>query len=204
MKLSIIIGVYNQEKLIIKALDSIPRRNDIEVLICDDCSTDKTLEVINKYKEEHQDLNIKILTNEENKGFGYTKNKLYDNATGEYISQLDSDDYLYTDVFNKVIDSINGEDIVYQDLRINDGNIFHITNENKQGYCGGPFRIIKKEFMNNIRCDEVRLGEDYNFNLRLIEHNPMEKYTGLVGYHYNFPRRGSLYDLMVNGGDANA
>lgn len=198
-KVSIIIAVYNQEELIIKALDSVPRREDIEVLICDDKSTDNTLNIINKYKEEHKDLNIRIIYNEENKGPGYTKNKLYDNADGDYISELDSDDYLYTKEFNKVIDAINDEDIIYQDLRVNDGSIFHITKENREGFCAGTFRIIKKEFLGDSKCLEVRAGEDYELNKKLIAKNPTEKYTNIVGYHYNFPREGSLYDLMIKG-----
>ena len=199
MKLSIIIAVYNQEKLIIKALDSIPRRNDIEVLICNDGSTDNTLNVINEYKANHSELNIKIINNEVNKGLGSTKNILYDNATGEYISELDSDDYYYTDEFNKVIDSIDNEDIIYQDMKVNNGSVFHITKENRTGYCGGPFRIIKREFLGESRCKDVKAGEDYFLNLELISKNPVEKYTNIIGYHYNYPREGSLYDLMVKG-----
>lgn len=199
-KLSIIIGVYNQEELIIKALNSIPRRDDIEVLICDDCSTDNTLKNICDYQEVYNEiLDIKILTNEENKGFGYTKNKLYDNASGEYIIQLDSDDYLYTEEFNKIIDMLNGEDIVYQDLKINDGTIFHITKDNKTGFCGGAFRFIKRDFLGNSRCPEVKAGEDWHLNQELLKKNPTEKYTGIVGYHYNYPRDGSLYDLLIKG-----
>lgn len=199
MKLSIIIGVYNQEELIIKALDSIPRRSDIEVIICDDCSTDNTLNVIKEYKKEHIELNIMVIENVENKGFGYTKNKLFDHATGEYITELDSDDYYYTDNFNKVIDLIDNEDIIYQDMKINNNDIFHITKENRTGYCGGPFRIIKRTFLGDTRCPEVKTGEDWHLNQELIKKNPKEKYTNIVGYHYNFPRNGSLYDLMIKG-----
>lgn len=199
MKLSIIIGVYNQEELIIRALDSIPRRNDIEILICDDASTDGTLENCIKYKENNKDLNIKILTNKKNMGFGYTKNKLFDNSSGEYITELDSDDYLYTEDFNKIIDMLNGEDIIYQDLKINNGDIFHITQDNKIGYCGGPFRFIRREFLKDTRCPKVKAGEDWYLNQDLLLKNPVEKFTNIVGYHYNYPRVGSLYDLMVRG-----
>ena len=199
MKFSVIVAVYNQEDLIIKALESIPKRDDIEILICDDCSTDKTLELITKYKEEHPDLNIRIIRNEENKGLGYTKNKLYDNASGEYISELDSDDYYYTEEFNKVLDMIKDEDIIYQDLRVNDGRIFHISNESKVGFCSGIFRIIKKSFLGDLRCPEIRAGEDWYLNQQLLEKKPKELFTDIVGYHYNFPREGSLFDQIVKG-----
>ena len=45
-KLSIIVPVYNQENLIIRALDSIPKREDIEVIVVNDGSTDSTLEKV--------------------------------------------------------------------------------------------------------------------------------------------------------------
>ena len=45
-KLSIIIPVYNQEELVIKCLNSIPKRKDVELIITDDCSTDKSKENI--------------------------------------------------------------------------------------------------------------------------------------------------------------
>lgn len=199
IKLSIVVAVYNQEELIVRALDSIARRDDIEVIVLDDCSTDNTFKVVRDYADTHQDLNIIVAQNSENKGFGITKNRMYDLASGEYITQLDSDDYLYTEDFNKVIDMLDGEDIIYQDMRINDGSIFHITDENKTGYCGGPFRFIKREFLGDTRCLEVRGGEDYELNLKLLAKNPKEKFTGIVGYHYNYPREGSLFDLMVKG-----
>ena len=53
IKLSILTPVWNQEELVIKGLDSIPRRDDIEVIVRDDGSTDNTLANLKKYKAEH-------------------------------------------------------------------------------------------------------------------------------------------------------
>ena len=46
MKVSIIMAVYNQPELVVRALDSVPRRNDIELIIIDDGSTDTSYEVL--------------------------------------------------------------------------------------------------------------------------------------------------------------
>ena len=46
MKVSVIIPVYNQEELIIRCLDSIPKRDDIEIIVINDGSTDKTLHTL--------------------------------------------------------------------------------------------------------------------------------------------------------------
>ena len=82
IKLSVLIPAWNQEELVIKALDSIPRRNDIEVFVRDDCSTDNTKAVVRQYVKDHQDLNLKSFANRTNKGFAYTVNKLVASATG--------------------------------------------------------------------------------------------------------------------------
>ena len=50
-----------------------------------------------------------------------------------------------------------------------------------------------------IREDKSRAGEDWHLTQKLIEKKPTEKFTGIVGYHYNFPREGSLYDLLIKG-----
>ena len=46
--LSILIPVYNQEDLVIKAINSVPERDDIEIIVVDDASTDKTVENLRK------------------------------------------------------------------------------------------------------------------------------------------------------------
>lgn len=52
-KVSVIIPVYNQEVLVLKALDSIPTRDDIEIIVIDDGSTDDTWTKIWNYTMEH-------------------------------------------------------------------------------------------------------------------------------------------------------
>lgn len=199
IKLSVIIPVYNQEKLVVKALDSIPIRDDIEVIVCNDKSTDNSLEVIKEYKTTHPRLNMRIIENEVNIGLGATKNVLFDNARGEYINQLDSDDYLYTEEYNKVIDMLDGSDMVYVNLQKNDGDILRITPETKWNICGGPARFIRREFLGDTRCYPIRAAEDLYLNGMLLGKKPTELFTDITTYHYNFPREGSLSDMLIKG-----
>ena len=60
IKLSVCIPVWNQEVLVLRALDHIPRRDDVEVLVRDDGSTDNTYQNLLRYKENHPELNLKI------------------------------------------------------------------------------------------------------------------------------------------------
>lgn len=201
MKLSIITPVWNQEELVIKALDHLPRRDDIEVLVRDDGSTDNTLANLLRYKEEHPELNLTVFSNGENKGVAYTKNRLLDVAQGEYIHIHDSDDYVITGVYNRVInDHLHGADIICFDLQINDGWSLSINENSKRGYCAQIARFIRREFIGDLRFrEEVRAGDDWYFAEDLLKKNPVSIYTGQVAYHYNYPREGSLFDLQRRG-----
>ena len=198
IKLTIFIPVYNYPD-ITKALDSIPQRADIEILIIDDGSTDDTPRIIENWIQKSQHYNINYIRHSVNKGLGAAKNTGYDNAKGEYVTQLDSDDYLYTNEYNKVINKLDGTDIVYIDMQINDGLVFKIDKESRRGFCSGCARLIRREFLGDLRCPEIQAGEDWYLSEELLKKNPTEKFTGIVAYHYNYPREGSLYDRMIKG-----
>ena len=198
-KLSIIIPVWNQEDLIIKALDSVPRRDDIEVLIYDDASTDNTRKNVRKYIKEHPEMDIKLFYGNKNRGVGYAKNVLLGKATGEYIHNLDSDDTLITDRYEKAMKKLNGTDMVYINLLINDGSIFALNTWSKRTFCAGTARFIRREFLGDTRCPEIRAAEDWHLNNALLEKNPTELFTDITAYRYNYPREGSLFDLLKKG-----
>ena len=199
MKLSIIIPVWNQEELVIRALDSVPRRDDIEVLVCDDGSTDNTRKNVKEFIKTHKDMNIRLLWNTENKGLGFTKNKLYDNAKGEYVYELDSDDYLLTDEFDKVMAWLDGTDLVFVNLQINDGQTLILNENTKNTWVGGASKFIRREYLGDIRCDEVRVFEDVAVNKGIMSKPHTEKFTYKTVYHYNWPREGSLCWLGSRG-----
>lgn len=95
IKLSIIVLTYNHENYIQQNLDSIIKQKvtfKYEILIGDDYSSDGTQEIIKEYKKKFPDI-IKLYLNENN--LGATKNiyKLYKNALGKYIAQVEGDDY---------------------------------------------------------------------------------------------------------------
>ena len=199
MLLTIIVPAYNEETRIVRALDSVPIRDDLEILIIDDGSTDKTLEVAQNYAEEHPERNIRIISLPENKGLGNAKNVGYDNALGDYINQLDADDYLITESYEHVMDELDGTDMVYMDLQIDNGSTWRVREDTKYLWCGGPLRFIRREFLGDKRCPVIRAGEDWFLNEELQKLPHTDKFTGLVGYHYTFPREGSLCDLRNRG-----
>lgn len=88
---SVVMSVFNGEKFLAEAIDSVLRqtRQDFELLIVDDASTDATPEILNRYASHEK---IIILRNPENKERAYSRNKAIQQAHGTYIAILDADD----------------------------------------------------------------------------------------------------------------
>lgn len=204
IKLSVIIPVWNQEELVIKALDHLPRRDDIEVLVRDDGSTDNTLDNLRKYKEDHPDLNLSVVANKGNKGVAWTKNRLLKAAKGEWFHVHDSDDWVYTDLYNKMISewltNCKDADIVCMDLEINSGVRYPLNENTQRVYCAQISRFIKRDFVKGITFPEnIKAGDDWYFAEEMLTRNPKVVYSGVMAYHYNFPREGSLSYLQLRG-----
>ncbi|MFC1659815.1 glycosyltransferase family 2 protein, partial [Pseudomonadota bacterium] len=93
-KISVIIPCYNAEKYLSEALDSIIKQTfkDIEIICVDDCSTDKTNTILQKYAKK--DKRIKIFKNKKNTGIAGTLNLAISktNPNSKYIARMDSDD----------------------------------------------------------------------------------------------------------------
>ena len=100
--LSIIIPVYNQEELIKKAINSLPVRDDLEIIVIDDASTDNTVKSVESLERN----DIRLITLSTKQSIGYCRNVGLDAAHGEFVFWLDSDDYVYTKEFEDFIDFV--------------------------------------------------------------------------------------------------
>lgn len=108
-KISIIVPVYNTEKYVKKCLESISNQTmkNLEVIIVNDGSTDNSEEIIKKWIEE-QDTNIEIkYLKKENGGLSDARNYGVERATGDYISFIDSDDYIEKDIYKNLEEYMN-------------------------------------------------------------------------------------------------
>lgn len=182
-KVSIIMPAYNAEEFIEQALASIPKRNDIEIIVVNDGSIDNTAEIAKKF-------DVKLIDRKENLGIGYSRREGLTYAKGEYIMMFDSDDNIVQENFNKALDMLTGEDIIYYDLKQNDGVILHLTPETKGIYPGAD-KFIKREYINQFEYPIVRSYEDVKFNGMLHSKPHTDKFTNLVVVNYNFPREDS-------------
>ena len=202
IKLSILTPVWNQEELVLKGLDSIPRRDDIEVLVRDDGSDDNTLANLKKYKAEHPELNMKVFSNKKNLGVAATANRLLASATGEWFHFLMSDDKVLTDAYNSLIDKLYtfDGDILAMNLLVNSGEVWRLTPDKDMAWCAQACRFIRRSIVDGIKYPEkVKAGEDWFFHREMMERNPKVEYSDVTAYRYNFPRYGSLMNLRARG-----
>lgn len=101
IKVSIIVPVYNVEKFLPQCMDSLINQSlhEIEIICVNDGSTDKSLNILNRYAK--QDKRIKILS-QQNMGLSGARNTGLSFATGEYICFVDSDDWIDIDYCEKL------------------------------------------------------------------------------------------------------
>lgn len=185
---SVIIPAYNVENFINRCVDSVINQTykNIQVIIIDDGSTDKTGRIIDEYAKIY--VGIEVI-HQENQGVMMARKKGLLAAKGEYVVFVDADDWIDKDMINYMRKKAqeNDADIVFSGLyRENDGlmSIKRDTNIEKK-YSRG-----KKEFFNNFfaREDENNVGvfpsicskmirtsvakkvvEDMNYKMRIYE-----------------------------------
>lgn len=128
-KVSVIMPAYNLERFIGETIDSVIAQTyqNWELLILDDCSSDKTLEIAKGYAEK--DPRIIVLKNEQNMGVAKTRNKGLDISSGDYAALLDADDYWEPKFLEKMVEKEEetGADFVYCS--------YAIVDENKERIC---------------------------------------------------------------------
>ena len=96
MKISVYITSYNKEKYINKSIDSVLDQTlkPDEIIIVDDCSSDKSQEIIAGYNNQYPDI-IKAIYNERNFGISRTRNIAISYCSGDIITFIDADDYFF-------------------------------------------------------------------------------------------------------------
>lgn len=101
-KVSIIIPIYNVESYLRRCLDSVINQTlgNIEIICVNDCSTDNSWGILQEYAKN--DNRIRLINFAENKGAAAARNAGIEEATGEYIGFVDSDDFVDLDFYEKL------------------------------------------------------------------------------------------------------
>lgn len=127
-KLSIVTPSYNQGKYIEQTILSVVGQNylDLEYIIIDGGSSDNTVDILKKYKD-----NITYWVSEPDKGQANAINKGFSKATGDIFAWINSDDYYLPGIFSKIIPLLDRNKPQFVS-----GNVFHYHENTRRAWCG--------------------------------------------------------------------
>ena len=198
-KLSIVVPIYNVSKYLSRCLDSLlgQTNDDYELILINDCSTDSSLEIAERYARKMPNK-ISLISNTKNEGLGYTRNLGLFMSKGEYITFVDSDDYVAKDYVQRYLDAANQHDvdvIIGGYTRDIDGKLrkHFVSNSiwSLTTYTIACAKMYRTDFLrnNNVHFSNIRCGEDIYFSSVLFCSNPSFYVMHYAGYHYYFNRK---------------
>lgn len=213
MKLSIIVPVYKVEEYLDACVESIlsQKVNDCEIILVDDCSPDSCGIMCDEWAKK--DKRIKVIHCQNNGGLSFARNQGLKIACGEYITFVDSDDYLAPDTYKANLLILDGNPDVYvlefpvyvyygskKEYKYipKVGELTYIEWVNERGFksCYVCNKIYRRELWNNMRFPEGRLFEDILTTPYIIEKSG-KMYCSDVGMYYYCDRSGSISNTIT-------
>ena len=180
--ISVLLSVYNDDKNIKKSIDSILSQSykNIELLVIDDCSSDKTYEIIN----EITDSRIRIFRNKKNQGLTKSLNTLIKVSKGQILARQDSDDISlpnrlelqYNELQKSQLDACTTRAYV-KDSKRSIPRFSHllplgIVKKYKNPFIHGTLMVRKNAILDVGMYDEsMKYAQDYKLFLELLKKN---------------------------------
>ncbi|MDE6713739.1 MAG: glycosyltransferase, partial [Lachnospiraceae bacterium] len=158
-KISIIVPFYNSERYVKRCLDSLLHQTiglqNLELILVDDASTDRTLDLLKEYEKQYPEQII-LIPCSQNGRQGTARNIGLQYATSPYIAFVDSDDWVETDMYEKMYDKITAYncDIVVCRFVRDDGNMRAETDH--KNYDVNKKTTGEKDAFINIENDRQR------------------------------------------------
>lgn len=211
VKLSVIIPLYNNEKHLQACIDSLSlqgvSKEDFEIIIVDDGSTDKSLELARRIAKDWENMRV---VHQENQGSGVARNVGLDVAQGEYIHFVDADDRVlpgaYRFLFDKTLSL--SPDMVYFDFVDNQYDLNHIC-DGKIVYSGRIREYIKNHHVrplvwlkffrheyllkNNLRLPSIRTRHDVAYTWDMMRYDGTMVVTNAKLYSHIINPDGATY-----------
>lgn len=213
--ITVIIPTYNNEDTISRAINSVIAQTFTEwqLIIVNDCSTDNTLNIVNEYVEKYPEK-IKVISNKVNQGVGISRLNGINNTKTEYITFLDSDDYLKNDFLeiNHKLAKEKDYDVVYTSFgieynhpQIRGEKLYQVIPSGELDMIGEATpqlhfiqqmkfltgKLFKTELIKKTPCSKKRIGEDVQTLFFATYLADRVRSSNYVGYIHIF-REGSL------------
>lgn len=210
-KVSVIVPVYNAEATLGLALESIAAssHSNIEVLIVDDCSTDKSGVVAESFSRK--DKRFRYLKNSENKKVSFCRNTGLDQATGDFLLFVDSDDRISADWMGNLLEyalATNAEVVIGKAMRLRgkQERDYKMAGLRQRGNLTFETVVFKDNAVvwnklysaallkrAGIRFDEnLYIGEDLLFNFQALAHANGIFYSDKGHYYYQADNQFSI------------
>ena len=207
MKISIIVPIYNSSKYLRKCLYSIINQTykDLEIILIDDNSSDDSYEICLEYKRK--DNRIKLIKNKTNKGVSVTRNIALKNVNGDYLTFIDSDDYVDLDYVETLYNLIkendydlaivgykkiikNQENFLFGDEKVilNQEEAFKYLFYDNNFTPGVVCKLYKKDLFNEIKFPENKIYEDIEvigkilLKVNKVIYHSVSKYNYVIRY----------------------
>jgi glycosyltransferase involved in cell wall biosynthesis len=193
LKVSIIIPVYNHADHLKECIDSALGQtyNNLEVVICDDCSPDPEVrEIIEHYRDQPK---LKILYSDKNGGISATQNRLLIESTGDVTAFLDCDDYLADNAIEMAMNAWQNDTVYLHTGRINiDENGAEVNrisfehlprqdyfSENLDRMFATHLKLIHRDAFAKVGLFDPRFdsAQDYDMLMRIAFHYPTQAFV---------------------------
>jgi glycosyltransferase involved in cell wall biosynthesis len=199
MKVSIITTAYNVEAYIEQCLTSLVNQThkDIEIVLVNDCSTDGTMEIVNRFDDER----IKVVNHNQNLGAGWARRTGIQHATGDYVITIDGDDWVSEDFIEKLVENAKetDADIVsggitfihddnYEEIkrflpRVSEGMTKFLDYSNKKVVFLNN-KLVRRTMYETVPYSHRRYCEDTPVILPLLYYANKVSYVDTQGYYY--------------------
>lgn len=206
MKVSVIVPVYKVEKYLYRCVDAIlaQTHHEIEVILVDDGSPDQCGKICDEYAEK--DLRVRVI-HKVNGGLSDARNAGLEIATGEWISFIDSDDWIEPNMYEELLKNaevygaqisvggVNDEVIINGEVQV----LKTTFNGAEKVECMEPIdamrkhlmgswaawdKIYRREIFEGIQYPVGEINEDEPIMLTLLKRCTTVVYTNVVYYHY--------------------
>ncbi|MBM6691186.1 glycosyltransferase [Fusobacterium mortiferum] len=205
IKISVVIPMYNVETYVRKCIESVLNQTykNLEVIVVNDGSKDNSLKIV---KEYIFDKRLKII-DKENMGVSSARNRGIEEASGDYITFVDSDDYLDKNIYKNIVKKLKDEDIVIFNFEYFNNNGqkrkgIHLAEEYSYINKGEKFlkkisnvcwnKLYKYEYIKNKRFISGIIFEDIFWSIDTLLFCENVKFINEIGYYYREERKGSI------------